>query len=69
MSRQTYLVLSSGRVGPGAAVRSRRPERGGGDQGEDGVNLGDGGPDSRAVLPLSLPEVLVSLCGKFLALR
>ena len=32
------------------------------------MNLGDSGPDSGAVLPVSLPEVLVSLLGEFLSL-
>jgi hypothetical protein len=32
------------------------------------VNLRDGGPDSCAVLPLSLPGVAVSLCCEFLGL-
>src|SRR6266487_3862502 len=64
----TWLGLSSGGVGPGAAVGSRRSERGGSSQGEGGVNLRDGGPDSRAFLPLSLPEVAASLCREFLGL-
>jgi hypothetical protein len=32
------------------------------------VNLGDGGPNGRAVLPFALPKVLVSLCCEFLGL-
>ena len=58
--------LGASDVGPGAAFSGRRLERGGSSQGE-GVNLGDSGPDSGAVLPVSLPEVLVSLLGEFLS--
>jgi hypothetical protein len=55
-------------TGPGAVFSGRRPERGSSGESKGGVNLGDGGPDSGAVLPVSLPEVLVSLCRQFLGL-
>lgn len=42
------------------AFSGRRTERSGSGEGERGVNLGDGGPDGGALLPVSLPEVLVS---------
>ena len=45
------VVLSTSHVSRGAAFSGRRPERTGGSVGEGGVNLGDGGPDSRAPLP------------------
>jgi hypothetical protein len=32
------------------------------------VNLGDGGPDSGAILPVSLPEVVVGFCSEFFCL-
>jgi len=57
-------------LGPGAAVRGRRPERGSG-EGQSGVNLGDGGPDSGTLplsLPLSLLVIVVSLRREFLSL-
>jgi hypothetical protein len=60
--------LGASDLGPGAAFSGRGPNRGGGSQGESGVNLGDSGPDSGAVLPVSLPEVLVSLLREFLSL-
>ena len=60
--------LGASDVGPGAAFSGRRPERGRGSQGEGGVNLGHSGPDGGAVLPVSLPEVLVSLRCEFLGL-
>ena len=53
-------------LGPGAAVRGRRPERGSG-EGQSGVNLGDGGPDS-GTLPLSLLVIVVSLRREFFSL-
>ena len=54
-------------LGPGAAVRGRRPERGSSGEGQSGVNLGDGGPGSGTLL-LSLPEIVVSLHREFFSL-
>jgi hypothetical protein len=50
--------------GPDGAFSGSRPDRGGGSEGEGGVSLGDSGP----LLPVSLPEVLVSLLCEFLSL-
>ena len=61
-------MLSTSHVSRGAAFSGRRPERTGGSVGEGGVNLGDGRPYSGALLPVSLPEVLVSLLCEFLSL-
>jgi hypothetical protein len=47
---------------------ARCPERSGNSEGESGMNLGDSGLDSSVLLPISLPEVLVSLLGKFISL-
>jgi hypothetical protein len=48
--------LGASNLDPGAAVSGVRPERDSSSEGESGVNLGDGGPDSGTVLPLPLPE-------------
>ena len=45
------VVLSTSHVSPGVAFCGRRPERTGSSKGEGGLNLGYGGPDSRAPLP------------------
>ncbi len=55
-----------GSVGPGAMIRTRCADRGGGGQGEHRMGLGDGGPDARSGLAVSLAEQLVCLRSKFL---
>ena len=66
--RDACRELGASDLGPGAAVRGRRPERGSSGEGQSGVNLGDGGPGSGTLL-LSLPEIVVSLHVSSSALR
>ena len=56
-----------GGVGPGAVIRTGCADRGGGGQGEHRMGLGNGGPDARSGLAVSLAEQPVRLSGKFLS--
>lgn len=53
-------------VGPGAVIRTGCADRGGGGESEHHMGLGDGGPDARSGLAVSLAEQPVRLSGKFL---
>ena len=55
-----------GSVGSGAVIRTRWADRGGGGPGEHRMGLGDGGPDARSGLAVSLAGQPVRLRSKFL---
>ncbi len=61
-SRNASMITAAGSepgprgVGPGAVIRAGRADRGGGGQGEHRMGLGDGGPDARSGLAVSLAE-------------
>ena len=54
-----------GSASPGAVIRTRCAGRGGGGQGEHRTGPGDGGPDTRSGLAVSLAEQPVRLRCKF----
>ena len=56
-----------GGVGPGAVIRAGRADRGGGGQSQHPIGLGNGGPDARSGLAVTLAEQPVRLSGKFLS--
>ena len=54
-----------GDAGPGAAIRTRCADRGGGGQRTHRMGLGNGSPDTRSGLAISLAEQPVRLSGQF----
>ena len=54
-------------VGPGAAIRAGCADRSGSSQGKHCMGLGDGSPNARSGLAVSLAEQPVRLSGKFLS--
>jgi hypothetical protein len=55
-----------GGVGPGAVIRTGCADRGDGGESKHRMGLGNGGPDTRSGLAVSLAEQPVRLSGKFL---
>ncbi len=56
-----------GGLGPGAVIRAGRADRGGGGKSQHRMGLGNGGPDARSGLAVSLAGQPVRLSGKFLS--
>ncbi len=56
-----------GGVGPGAVIRTGCADHGSGGQGKHRMGLGNGSPNTRSGLAVSLAEQPVRLSGKFLA--
>jgi hypothetical protein len=69
-SRDASIIIvagsepSPGGVGPGAVIRTGCADRGGDGQGEHRMGLGNGGPDTRNGLAVSLAQQSVRLSGK-----
>ena len=56
-----------GGIGPGASICTGCADGGGGGQSKHRMGLGDGSPDTRSGLAVSLAEQPVRLSGKFLS--
>ena len=73
-SRDASMITAAGsepgpgRLSPGAGIRPGCADGGGGGQGEHRMGMGNGGPDTRSGLAVSLAEQPVRLSGKFLSL-